>query len=206
MVRFAQASSPAEIAAVAAPPWGSPRVLFLQHPSDPVVWWSSDLLFRAAGLARGATGFDRSRAMRWYPIVTFWQVGADLTVSAGSSESSPFGHGHNYGRSQLDGWVAVAAPEGWTPADTERIRRELSRLIADHGPEFRELRTPARTTVTSVPISPRADTKCPRNARRVGALVSARAEDDGPGGDGRGCAATNRVRGPPRTRAPLRRL
>ena len=24
---------------------GSPRVLFLQHPSDPVVWWSSDLLF-----------------------------------------------------------------------------------------------------------------------------------------------------------------
>lgn len=137
VVRFAQASSPAEIAAVAAPPWGSPRVLFLQHPSDPVVWWSSDLLFERPDWLAEPPGFDRSRAMRWYPIVTFWQVGADLTVSAGSSESSPFGHGHNYGRSQLDGWVAVAAPEGWTPADTERIRRELSRLIADHGPEFR---------------------------------------------------------------------
>lgn len=136
VVRFAQASSPAEIAAVAAPPWGSPRVLFLQHPSDPVVWWSSDLLFERPDWLAESPGFDRSRAMRWYPIVTFWQVGADLTVSAGSSESSPSGHGHNYGRSQLDGWVAVAAPEGWTPADTERIRRELSSLIAAHGPEF----------------------------------------------------------------------
>ena len=136
VVRFAQASSPAEIAAVAAPPWESPRVLFLQHPSDPVVWWSSDLLFERPDWLAEPPGFDRSRAMRWYPIVTFWQVGADLTVSSGGSESSPAGHGHNYGRSQLDGWVAVAAPAGWTPADTERIRSELSRLIAAHGPEF----------------------------------------------------------------------
>ena len=46
-VRFAQASSPEEIAAVAAkPPWNRTRVLFLQHASDPVVWWSPDLLFR----------------------------------------------------------------------------------------------------------------------------------------------------------------
>ena len=136
VVRFAQASSPAEIAAVAAPPWESPRVLFLQHPSDPVVWWSSDLLFERPDWLAEPPGFDRSRAMRWYPIVTFWQVGADLTVSSGGSESSPAGHGHNYGRSQLDGWVAVAAPAGWTPADTERIRSELSSLIAAHGPEF----------------------------------------------------------------------
>lgn len=136
VVRFAQASSPAEISGVAAAPWQGPRVLFLQHPSDPVVWWSSDLLFERPDWLAEPPGFDRSRAMRWYPIVTFWQVGADLTVSAGSSESSPAGHGHNYGRGQLDGWVAVAAPEGWTPADTERIRREMNTLIAAQGPEF----------------------------------------------------------------------
>ena len=72
--------------------------------------------------------------MRWYPIVTFWQVGADLTVSAGSSGILSVRARAQLRGSQLDGWVAVAAPEGWTPADTERIRRELSRLIADHGP------------------------------------------------------------------------
>ena len=39
--------SPAEIAAVAARPrWQGTRVMFLQHASDPVVWWSPDLLFR----------------------------------------------------------------------------------------------------------------------------------------------------------------
>lgn len=136
VVRFAQASSPAEIAGVASPPWQSPRVLFLQHPSDPVVWWSSDLLFERPDWLAEPPGFDRTRAMRWYPIVTFWQVGADLTVSAGNSASSPSGHGHNYGRGQLDGWVAVAAPDGWRPADTERIRRAMNALIAEGGPEF----------------------------------------------------------------------
>ncbi len=136
VVRFAQASSPAEIARVAAPPWTGTRVLFLQHPSDPVVWVSLDLLFERPDWLAERPGFDRSSAMRWYPIVTFWQVTADLLSSAGSAQTSPSGHGHNYGRSQLDGWVAVAAPDGWTPADTERIRQQLDTLIAAHGPEF----------------------------------------------------------------------
>lgn len=45
-VRFTQSSSAAEVAAVAAPPWQGTRVLFMQHASDPVVWWSPDLLVR----------------------------------------------------------------------------------------------------------------------------------------------------------------
>jgi hypothetical protein len=32
--------------------------------------------------------------------------------------------------------VAVAAPEGWTRVDTDRIRRSLEKLIAAGGPEF----------------------------------------------------------------------
>jgi uncharacterized membrane protein len=74
--------------------------------------------------------------MRWYPIVTFWQVSADMAGNISDSTPVPSGHGHNYGGSQLDGWVAVAAPEGWTSSDTERIRRALERLIAAGGPEF----------------------------------------------------------------------
>ena len=74
--------------------------------------------------------------MHWYPIVTFWQVSADLTANVSSAQTSPSGHGHNYGKSQLYGWVAVVAPDGWTTADTDRIRRWLDKLIAAHGPEF----------------------------------------------------------------------
>ena len=61
--------------------------------------------------------------MRWYPIITFWQVAADMTNAA----AVPGGHGHNYGDFVLDGWVAVAPPDGWTPDDTERIRVALEK-------------------------------------------------------------------------------
>ncbi len=136
-VRFAQGSGAEEIAGVAAaPPWKGTRVLYLQHPSDPVVWWSPDLLFERPDWLKEPPGFDRSAAMRWYPIVTFWQVGADMAGNVTSAQASPAGHGHNYGDSQLDGWAAVAAPEGWTAEDTQRIRRSLDRLISAGGPEF----------------------------------------------------------------------
>jgi uncharacterized membrane protein len=137
IVRFAQASTAAEIAAVAAaPPWIGTRVLFLQHASDPVVWLSPDLIFERPDWLREPPGFDRSPSMRWYPIVTFWQVSADMAGNVTNSVGIPTGHGHNYGVGQLDGWVAVAAPEGWTDIDTERIRRSLDSLIAAGGPEF----------------------------------------------------------------------
>ncbi len=136
-VRFAQASGAAEIGAVvASPPWGRTRVLFLQHPSDPVVWWSPDLLFDKPDWLREPPGFDRSPSMRWYPIITFWQVSADMAGNVTNSTGTPTGHGHNYGDNQLDGWVAVAAPEGWTDVDTDRIRRSLEKLISAGGPEF----------------------------------------------------------------------
>jgi len=137
IVRFAQASSATEIASVAAvPPWGRTRVMFLQHASDPVVWWSPDLLFRKPDWLREPPGFDRSPSMRWYPIITFWQVSADMAGNVTNAGGIPAGHGHDYGDDQLDGWVAVAAPEGWTELDTDRIRQSLEKVIAAGGPEF----------------------------------------------------------------------
>ena len=135
-VRFAQASDPAEIAAVAAPPWPGVRVLYLQHASDPVVWWSPELVARRPDWLREPPGIDRTRAMRWYPIVTFFQVTADMAENVTDSTGAPPGHGHKYGDLQVDGWVAVAAPEGWTPFDTDRIRRALDKAMAEGGPEF----------------------------------------------------------------------
>jgi uncharacterized membrane protein len=121
-VRFSEANIPADITRVARPPWVGTRVLFLQHPSDPVVWWTPDLLFGKPQWLVEPRGQDRTALMRWYPVVTFWQVSADLT----NAEGVPGGHGHNYSNDILDGWVAVAPPDGWTAADTERIRAALS--------------------------------------------------------------------------------
>ena len=135
-VRFAQAAGSAEIAAVAAPPWQGTRVLYLQHASDPVVWWSPELFLRKPDWLREPPGFDRTPSMRWYPIVTFFQVSADMAGNVTNSTGTPPGHGHQYGDQQLDGWVAVAAPDGWTQFDTDRIRRALEKAMAVGGPEF----------------------------------------------------------------------
>ena len=120
-VRFSEANDPAGVTRVTGPPWEGTRVLFLQHPSDPVVWWSPDLLFSRPDWLAEPRGDDRSPAMRWTPVVTFWQVSADLT----KAESVPGGHGHNYSNDILDALAAVAPPDGWTPADTERVRAAL---------------------------------------------------------------------------------
>lgn len=112
-------------------PWLPPRVLYIQHPSDPVVWWSTDLLFHRPDWLSEAPGADRIAAMRWFPLVTFWQVSADLAMAA----DVPDGHGHNYGTQVLDGWAAVAAPPGWTDADTDRTRVSLQRAREHQGPE-----------------------------------------------------------------------
>ncbi|WP_430330984.1 alpha/beta hydrolase [Rhodococcus sp. ACT016] len=112
-------------------PWLEPRVLYIQHPSDPVVWWSTDLIFKRPDWLSEPPGFDRLPSMKWFPFVTFWQVSADLANAAGV----PDGHGHNYGTTILDGWVAVTQPDGWTPADTEHARAVLEALRGHDGPE-----------------------------------------------------------------------
>ncbi|MDQ3825775.1 MAG: alpha/beta hydrolase, partial [Actinomycetota bacterium] len=87
VVRFAE-----DVAGLARPPapWLPPRVLYLQHPSDPIVWWSPKLLFRRPDWLVEPRGGDVLPAMSWYPIVTFWQVTADLV----HAQSVPQGHGH----------------------------------------------------------------------------------------------------------------
>ncbi|WKG02697.1 alpha/beta hydrolase [Mycolicibacterium sp. HK-90] len=130
-VRFSEAANAAEIAQDTAAPWEGTRVLFLQHPSDPIIWWSTDLLFSEPDWLVEPPGTDRTASMRWYPIITFWQVAADIT----NASSVPAGHGHNYGQSVLDGWAAVAPPDGWTAEDTERIRVALDKTVANDGPE-----------------------------------------------------------------------
>ena len=131
-VRFSQGTNSRQIRRDTESPWEGTRVLFLQHPSDPIVWWSEDLLFSQPDWLKEPSGPDRTASMRWYPIITFWQVAADMT----NALSVPGGHGHNYGDFVLDGWAAVAPPDGWTRDDTERIRVALEKTESADGPEY----------------------------------------------------------------------
>ncbi|GIJ47897.1 membrane protein [Virgisporangium aliadipatigenens] len=97
--------------------WERPRVVYLQHPSDPIVWWAPRLAVVRPDWLTEKRGSDVSPAMHWLPFVTFWQVSADLARAA----AVPDGHGHNYGTAPVAGWAAVAPPDGWTPERTAAL-------------------------------------------------------------------------------------
>ena len=99
-------------------PWGRPRVVYLQHASDPIAWWNPDLLFAKPDWLREQRGRDVSPRMEWIPIVTFLQVSADMAVAV----NVPDGHGHVYVRDVANAWAAIMQPPGWTQAKTDQLR------------------------------------------------------------------------------------
>ncbi|RZL75322.1 MAG: hypothetical protein EOP32_31710 [Rhodococcus sp. (in: high G+C Gram-positive bacteria)] len=101
-----------------AGPWANPRVVYLQHASDPIAWWNPDLLFAKPDWLREPRGYDVPDDMQWIPVVTFLQVSADMAVAI----DVPDGHGHRYVEDVANGWAAVLQPPGWTPEKTERLR------------------------------------------------------------------------------------
>ena len=104
-------------------------MVYLQHASDPVVWWSPRLIVRRPDWLEEPPGRDVPPQMRWYPLVTFWQVSADMA----SSDRVPVGHGHNYGALVADAWAAIVAPPGWSADDIARLRTVVSAIGGDKG-------------------------------------------------------------------------
>lgn len=85
-------------------PVSGPRTLYLQHPSDPVVWWSPALLWSKPAWVDERTVVARAPPLRWKPVVTFWQVTGDLAFAG----EVPRGHGHRYGTEMPGAWAAIA--------------------------------------------------------------------------------------------------
>jgi uncharacterized membrane protein len=101
-------------------PWDGTRILYVQHPSDPIVWWSPDLILHEPDWLDEPAGEDVLGSVVWMPFVSFWQISADLP----NATAVPPGHGHVYTPSYVDGWATVLRPEGWTAqkqADLEQI-------------------------------------------------------------------------------------
>jgi uncharacterized membrane protein len=103
-------------------PWGTPRVVYLQHASDPIAWFNPDLLFAEPDWLKEPRGYDVSGRMQWIPIVTFLQVSADMAVAV----DVPDGHGHVYVRDVANAWADIMQPPGWTPEKTEKLRPLLT--------------------------------------------------------------------------------
>lgn len=99
--------------------WGPMRCVYIQHASDPMVFFSTNLLYRSPDWLVGQRGPDVSPYFRWYPIVTFLQTAFDIPMAT----STPHGYGHNYAAaSYIDAWIAVTDPAGWDADKTAKLK------------------------------------------------------------------------------------
>ncbi len=101
-----------------AAPWGDMRIMFLQYPSDPIVFFDPLSLFRRPVWMREPPGDGVSPYLRFMPVVTQFQLALDMALST----TTPAGYGHSYyAQDYIAPWVQVTEPEGWTEEDTLRL-------------------------------------------------------------------------------------
>lgn len=101
-----------------ARPWGSFRMAILQYASDPITLFDPSVLYQEPDWMQGERAFDVSPELRWIPVVTFLQLGADMATG-----SSPRGFGHDYsGADYLDAWYALTEPAGWSETHYRELR------------------------------------------------------------------------------------
>ena len=99
--------------------WGMMRFVYLQHASDPMTFFSPNLLYQSPAWLQEGRGPDVSPYLGWYPIVTFLQIAFDLPMAT----SVPSGYGHNYNAaSYIDAWIQVTDPQDWDEEDTRRLK------------------------------------------------------------------------------------
>lgn len=115
LIRFMTQSGLAETPEMA---WGKMRLIYLQHPSDPMSFFLPDLAFnRPEWLVD--RGPEISPYFQWFPLVTFFQVMFDVPLAT----SVPPGFAHTFkAESYIDGWINVLEPKGWQPQDTQRLK------------------------------------------------------------------------------------
>lgn len=120
--QFRWASTPADIQRDTTTwPVGN-RVLYLQHASDPVVWWNPDLIFHKPAWLSEPRGHDVSPRTRWFPFVTFFQVSIDQFFGV----SVPIGHGHNYANTMVSAWQSLTTPQDWSNDKAEQLEKILT--------------------------------------------------------------------------------
>lgn len=116
LVRFMSRDA---VATPANAPWGKMRIMYLQHGSDPMAWFSPSLAWSEPDWLTPQRAPDVSPYLRWFPVVTFLQVGFDVPMAT----AAPLGYAHNYSPAEyIDAWIEVTAPKSWTTANTKALK------------------------------------------------------------------------------------
>ncbi len=98
--------------------WGPIRLVFLNYGSDPIVVFTFDSSFRPAIWLRGERAPDVTKELRWYPVVTMFQMALDMMISL---KVPRFGH-YYLAPDYIDGWAAVLDPPGWNAQRADTLK------------------------------------------------------------------------------------
>ena len=101
--------------------WGPSRVLYLQHPDDPVAYPAFNSLWSPLAWMEEPRGAGVPPDTGWFPIVSAVQAAADISFAA----SLPSGFGHDYRVDYVDAFARIARPPAWTDDDTARLAAYL---------------------------------------------------------------------------------
>lgn len=103
--------------------WGDTRIVYLQHASDPITWYSNDLFYKSPQwLKPDERGPDISENFVWVPIVTAYQIGLDMILSF----NYPAGYAHNYApSSHVDAWAGITRPDDWSEEQANLIKNHF---------------------------------------------------------------------------------
>ena len=108
--------------------WGPFRIAYLQYASDPITFFEPSSLYREPAWMRDQRGPDVVDSLRWYPVVTFLQLAADIAAA----DNAPIGFGHTYATEHyIDIWYRLTEPQGWDSQSLTRLRQAIGDLNSD---------------------------------------------------------------------------
>lgn len=103
-------------------PWGPMRVVYLQYASDAITFFDYRDLYRRPAWMNAPMGPDVSPELRWYPVVTMFQLALDMAMAT----NTPMGFGHVFSPEHyVDAWVAVTDVQDWSPEDLAGLKTYL---------------------------------------------------------------------------------
>ena len=116
--------------------WGVLRVVYLQHASDPMTFFSTDIAYKNPDWLGPNRGRDISPHLKWFPIVSFFQIAFDIPMAT----SVPLGYGHNFAPAEyIDAWIEVTQPGFRYRLVAASIRTLLLDILPTSGNGFRSV-------------------------------------------------------------------
>ncbi len=119
VIRFTNQANTLDIP---GPEWGNVRIVYLQYASDPITFFDPYSFYREPDWMKAPRGHDVSPDLRWFPVVTMFQLLADMAMGT----TTPIGYGHVYAPEHyIDAWMQVVDPPGVTADDAVRLKALL---------------------------------------------------------------------------------